>query len=190
MTDLVVDPRPRRRNANLGTPDEEEIFASFDTRIIGRFLAFLAPHRALLIGAQAAVLISSVANVAVPWVIGSAVNAAVAHDTARLEQRLVLFGVLVLVNAAANFCDQWMTSRLAQRVIFDVRRAMFAHFQDVALTFMDKTHVGRVMSRLQGDVNALQEFLEGFSTGALGGFHNPLWLCGGAGLDGLAYWAF
>jgi len=62
-----------------------------------------------------------------------------------------------------------MTSRLAQRVIFDVRRAMFAHFQDVALTFMDKTHVGRIMSRLQGDVNALQEFLES-STGALGDF--------------------
>ena len=54
-------------------------------------------------------------------------------------------------------------------MIFDVRRAMFAHFQDVALTFMDKTHVGRIMSRLQGDVNALQEFLES-STGALGDF--------------------
>ena len=54
-------------------------------------------------------------------------------------------------------------------MIFDVRRSMFAHFQDVALTFMDKTHVGRIMSRLQGDVNALQEFLES-STGALGDF--------------------
>ena len=53
-----------------------------------------------------------------------------------------------------------MTSRLAQKVIFDVRRSMFAHFQDVALTFMDKTHVGRIMARLQGDVNALQDFLE------------------------------
>ena len=30
---------------------------------------------------------------------------------------------------------------------------MFAHFQDVSLSFMDKTHVGRIMSRLQGDVN-------------------------------------
>ncbi len=169
MTALVVEGQAPRRNANLGAPDEEEIFASFDTRIIRRFFAFLAPHRALLIGAQVAVLISSVTNVAVPWVIGSAVNAAVAHDTARLRQRLAVFGILVLLNAATNFCDQWMTSRLAQRVIFDVRRAMFAHFQDVALTFMDKTHVGRIMSRLQGDVNALQEFLES-STGALGDF--------------------
>jgi ATP-binding cassette subfamily B protein len=37
---------------------------------------------------------------------------------------------------------------------------MFAHLQQVALSFMDKTEVGRMMSRLQGDVNSLQEFLE------------------------------
>jgi ATP-binding cassette subfamily B protein len=160
---------PRRRNANLGTPDEEEIFASFDTRIVRRFFGFLKPHRGLLIGAQASVLVSSLSSVGVPWAIGLVVSAAVARDPGALKARLVLFAVLVLVNAACGFLDQWLTSRLAQRVIFDVRRAMFAHFQDVALTFMDKTHVGRIMSRLQGDANALQEFLES-STGALGDF--------------------
>jgi ATP-binding cassette subfamily B multidrug efflux pump len=159
----------RRPNANLGTPDEEEIFASFDTRIISRFLGFLKPHRLLLVGAQAAVLLSSLTSVATPWLIGAIVNAAVMRDLAGMKLRLLLFAALVLVNAASNFGDQWLTTRLAQRVIFDVRRTMFAHFQDVALTFMDKTHVGRIMSRLQGDVNALQEFMES-STGALGDF--------------------
>ncbi|HMO42477.1 MAG TPA: ABC transporter transmembrane domain-containing protein, partial [Phenylobacterium sp.] len=47
------------------------------------------------------------------------------------------------------------------------RRSMFSHFQDISLSFMDKTHVGRIMARLQGDVNALQEFLES-TTGAVG----------------------
>ncbi|HEY5070813.1 MAG TPA: ABC transporter ATP-binding protein [Caulobacteraceae bacterium] len=175
MSDLVLDAEApggetqRRPHANLGTPDAEEIFASFDTRILRRFIAFLKPHRALLLLAQAAVLISSLSSVAIPWVIGSSVNAAVAGDVRRLETLLGAFAVLVAVSATASFCDQWATSRLAQRVIFDVRRAMFAHFQDVALTFLDKTHVGRIMSRLQGDVNALQEFLES-STGALGDF--------------------
>ena len=160
---------PRRPRANLGTADAEEIFAAFDTRILRRFFAYLKPHRALLFGAQAAVLLSSLSAVAMPWVIGNIVNAAVGGRVARLESLIGVFAGLVAVSAAASFCDQWMTSRLAQRVIFDVRRSMFAHFQDVALTFMDKTHVGRIMSRLQGDVNALQEFLES-STGALGDF--------------------
>ncbi|MGH7023007.1 MAG: ABC transporter ATP-binding protein [Caulobacteraceae bacterium] len=167
MTDFAAD--PPRRNANLGTADAEEIFMAFDTRIIRRFFAFVRPHRTLLIGAQAAVLLASLSAVAIPWTIGSIVSAAVAHDARGMETRIALFAGLVLMSAVTGFCDQWMTSRLAQRVIFDVRRAMFAHFQDVALTFMDKTHVGRIMSRLQGDVNALQEFLES-STGALGDF--------------------
>ncbi|HEY2482802.1 MAG TPA: ABC transporter ATP-binding protein [Caulobacteraceae bacterium] len=167
MTDFAAD--PPRRNANLGTADAEEIFASFDTRIIRRFLGYLKPHRGLLLGAQASVLLSSLSSVGIPWTIGAIVSAAVAHNSRAMEWRVALFAGLVLLSAVAGFCDQWMTSRLAQRVIFDVRRAMFAHFQDVALTFMDKTHVGRIMSRLQGDVNALQEFLES-STGALGDF--------------------
>jgi ATP-binding cassette subfamily B protein len=158
---------PRRRNANLGSSDAEEIFASFDPRIIRRFFAYLKPHKALLFGAQAAVLISALSSVGLPWIIGRVVNAGVARRPDRLESLLWVFGAIVTVNAVASFCDQWMTSRLAQKVIFDVRRSMFLHFQDVALTFMDKTHVGRIMSRLQGDVNALQEFLES-STGALG----------------------
>jgi ATP-binding cassette subfamily B protein len=157
----------RKRNANLGSADAEEIFASFDPRIIRRFFAYLKPHRALLIGAQSAVLVSALSSVGLPWVIGRIVNAGVAHRPERLLSLLLVFAGIVLVNAVASLCDQWMTSRLAQRVIFDVRRSMFLHFQDVALTFMDKTHVGRIMSRLQGDVNALQEFLES-STGALG----------------------
>ena len=169
MTAITETAPRRRRKANLGSPDEEEVFASFDTRIVGRFFGFLKPHRALLFGAQSAVLVSSLSSVAVPWVIGTIVSTAVAHDIAGLHRMLIVFGVLVVISATANFGDQWMTTRLAQRVIFDVRRAMFAHFQDVALTFMDKTHVGRIMARLQGDVNALQEFLES-STGALGDF--------------------
>jgi ATP-binding cassette subfamily B protein len=170
VTAEAVAPAPRRRpKANLGSPDEEEVFASFDTRVVGRFLGFVKPHRATLFGAQAAVLVSSLTSVATPWVIGTLVNAAVARDMAGVHGWLATFALLVVINAVSNFGDQWLTTRLAQRVIFDVRRAMFAHFQDVALTFMDKTHVGRIMARLQGDVNALQEFLES-STGALGDF--------------------
>jgi hypothetical protein len=45
-------PRPARRNANLGAADAEEIFASFDTRVVRRFYAFLKPHPLFLIGAQ------------------------------------------------------------------------------------------------------------------------------------------
>lgn len=180
MSDLTLDPDaaptppenqspPRKPRANLGTADAEEIFMSFDTKILRRFLAFLAPHKMFLFGAQSAVLFSAGTQLLIPFLIGQAVTAAQAHDPARLDRIVIAFACVSVVYAFAFFTDQWMSSRLAQKVIFDVRRKMFEHFQGVSLSFMDRTHVGRVMSRLQGDVNALQEFLES-STGALGDF--------------------
>jgi ATP-binding cassette subfamily B multidrug efflux pump len=169
MTDAALDTPPqRKRNANLGTDDAEEIFMSFDTRILRRFGVFLKPHRGFLIGAQLAVLASAATQLSLPLMIGRAVTAATsAHAGSVIDQVTMVFFGVVILNAITSFLDQWMSTRLAQKVIFDVRRAMFDHFQLVSLSFLDKTHVGRVMSRLQGDVNALQEFLES-STGTLG----------------------
>ncbi|MET0273103.1 MAG: ABC transporter ATP-binding protein, partial [Phenylobacterium sp.] len=169
MSDLdqEADEPPRRPRASLGSDEAEEVFASFDANIVRRFWAFLKPHRGPLIAAQVAVITTAAANMAIPFTVGKAVSAAQARDAATLETLLALFVGLIALNAGSFFVEQWMSARLAQRVIFDVRRAMFAHFQNVALSFMDKTHVGRIMARLQGDVNSLQEFLES-TTGTVG----------------------
>lgn len=159
---------PRRApRASLGSSDGDDIFGTFDVGVARRFLAYLAPHRAALFGAQGAILAAALCQVAIPRLTGEIVNRAVGRDPSGLDLTLMAFAGVVLTFAATSFLEQWLSARLAQRVIFDVRRSMFLHFQDVSLSFMDKTHVGRIMSRLQGDVNALQEFLES-STGALG----------------------
>jgi ATP-binding cassette subfamily B multidrug efflux pump len=164
-------PPARRRNANLGTADDEQIFMSFDTRNVRRFSAFLKPHPWSLIGALLAAIVSSGASVLIPVMIGQVVTAATSGaDRIRRVDMVVLalVGVVVLFTIT-SLVSQWLSTRLAQKVIFDVRRAMFDHFQSVALTFMDKTHVGRIMARLQGDVNALQDFLES-TTSTVGDF--------------------
>ena len=166
MSDTVQAPPPQRR-ASLGTSEGEDIFGTFDINVAKRFLEILKPHKRSFIIAVVAVLISATCAVIIPALIGRAVTAAVNRDGHLLDQILIAFAGLIAVYASAFFMEQWLSARLAQRVIFDVRRKMFDHFQDVSLSFMDKTHVGRIMSRLQGDVNALQEFLES-STGAVG----------------------
>jgi ATP-binding cassette subfamily B multidrug efflux pump len=179
MSDFAFDdggmrdagPEPRRRNANLGSAEAEEIFMAFDTRIVRRFAKFLAPHPWYVTGAILAVLVSAVAQLMLPLMIGRAVTMATApHATGRsLDIAVLEFIVAVTISTITGVLQQSMSTRLAQKVIFDVRRTMFEHFQTVALTFMDKTHVGRVMSRLQGDVDALQNYLES-STSTLGDF--------------------
>lgn len=178
MSDFAIDreaaappPGPRKRNANLGTADGEEIFMSFDTRIVRRFSSFLKPHPWSLIGALAAAIVSSGAQVLIPVMIGLVVTAATSGVNRLHRVDVVVVGLLivVVVFTITSLVSQWLSTKLAQKVIFDVRRAMFEHFQTIALSFMDKTHVGRIMSRLQGDVNALQDFLES-TTSTIGDF--------------------
>ena len=157
----------RTPRASLGSPEGDDIFGTFDPRVARRFFGFLKPHARAFGIAQIAVLAAAASQVALPAVIGATVDAAVAKDPAGLDRMLIVFAVLAAIYAATFFLDQWLSSRLAQRVIFDIRRKMFVHLQDVSLSYMDKTHVGRIMARLQGDVGALQEFLES-STGTLG----------------------
>jgi len=140
---------------------DDEIFASFDSGILRRFYGFVRPYRSPLVWALLSAILYVASQVAIPLTIRSAVDHAVARgDGIPVEWIVLGLGLLAATSSLFNFLQEWTAARLAQKVIFDLRRAMFAHLQDVSLSFLDQTHVGRIMSRLQGDVNALQEFLE------------------------------
>jgi ATP-binding cassette, subfamily B, multidrug efflux pump len=151
---------------------EEQIFAAFDGRIMRRFWAFISPYRLRLVLAVLAVLAFAASQIAIPLILRTVIDDALAEGAE--GQRLLTLGVLVFfgivtVNFLANLVQETLVGRIAERLLIDLRRAMFAHLQRVSLSFMDKTEVGRLMSRLQGDVQALQEFLE-TSVFAIGDF--------------------
>ncbi|HMO67176.1 MAG TPA: hypothetical protein PKE25_00650, partial [Novosphingobium sp.] len=103
MSDFVFDrgaeaasEAPQKRRATLGSDDAEEIFASIDPKILGRFADYLKPHRTFAIGALVAVLISAATAIAVPFMIGQAVNAAVGGgDGDRLDVIILIFAGVV-----------------------------------------------------------------------------------------------
>lgn len=143
---------------------DERIFGEvFNGRIVRRFLGFVAPYRKALGIAFIAVAIFTASAIAIPLAIRDAIDNALPDgtgDASRLYWTVGVFLALVLINSAANFVQLKLVGNVAEQVLADLRRAMYAHLQRVSLRFMDKTEVGRLMSRLQGDVGALQEFLE------------------------------
>lgn len=164
---LGAPPPPRRAVLGSRETDDEAVFAALDTRIIRRFSRLLAPYRWTLIAAGVSILIFVAANIAIPAAIGIVIQNTIAGQSHTPFQWLIAgFAALVVVSLVFSFLSDWLSARLAQKVIFDLRRSMFSHLQDMSLGVLDQTHVGRIMARLQGDVNALQEFLEG-SMGAL-----------------------
>ena len=144
--------------------DEEEMFgAAFDGVVLRRFWGFLRPYRRKLLIALGGVFLFTLTQVMIPLLIRAAIDHGVAAGAQgmRLLQIVgIAFFAVVIVNYVANILQEMLVGRVAGHLLFDLRRAMYRHLQRVSLAFMDKTQVGRLMSRLQGDVNALQEFLE------------------------------
>lgn len=143
---------------------EEEMFGrTFDKRILRRIWAFVRPYRARVVITIAAMLIFTGTQLLIPLIIRYAIDQGM--NPARTDRSAQLaaagaFVLAILVNFAAGYTQETVVGKVAETVLFDIRRAMFGHLQKVSLSFMDKTEVGRLMSRLQGDVNSIQEFLE------------------------------
>ena len=143
--------------------DEEMFGAAFDRQVVRRFMGYVRPYRGAIALAILAVLTFTATQLAIPLVIRLAIDDALFAETGGATLLALIVGVfcaVVLINYAANWLQDWLVGWTGERVIFELRRAMFEHLQHVALTFMDRTEVGRMMSRLQGDVNSLQEFLD------------------------------
>ena len=141
---------------------EEEMFGRvFDPQIIRRIGAFVQPYRRQFVISVVAVLVFTLTQLAIPMIIRRAIDQGVmAGDMGVLQAALLVFGAVIAVNFVASHVQETVVGKAAENVLFDIRRAMFAHLQRVSLSFMDKTEVGRLMSRLQGDVGSMQEFLE------------------------------
>lgn len=162
-TMIAGAPRPAR--AVVGSHREkEEIFgAVYDPKIVRRIWSFVAPYRRQVVISVIAVLVFTATQLAIPLIIRTAIDSGMAGGVA--DHRVLVwcaaaFAVTILVNYGASYVQETVVGIAAEHVLFDMRRAMFSHLQRVSLSFMDKTEVGRLMSRLQGDVNSMQEFME------------------------------
>ncbi|MER8445385.1 ABC transporter ATP-binding protein/permease [Mesorhizobium sp. M1066] len=144
--------------------DDEEVFGkAYDPRIVRRIWSFVNPYRSRIFISVAAVLVFTLTQLAIPLVIRYAIDHGM--TAGKLDQSVMIaaigaFSAIILINYAASYVQESVVGKVAENVLSDLRRAMFSHLQRVSLSFMDKTEVGRLMSRLQGDVNSMQEFLE------------------------------
>ena len=164
ISDNGTRERPPRAVVGSQVSVDERIFAAaFDGHVIGRFMGYLRPYKNLLYIAVAAVIVFTLTQLTIPLILRFAIDSALVKEATNrqfLEYAALTFACMIFINYIANSIQQITVGRVAERILFDLRRAMYVHLQTVALSFMDKTEVGRLMSRLQGDVNALQEFLE------------------------------
>ena len=148
--------------ANMDNLSDDNIAgAAYDHKVVTRLMTYIWPYKRHAIIAMVAVLLYTVGNVAVPWLMMMGITWAVEPENVpRLHIiGLVFLGVTIL-HFGANFVQFIYMPKVGQGILYSLRTGMFNHLQELSPSFFHRTPVGRIMSRSQSDVLQLQETFE------------------------------
>ena len=138
---------------------EEEITRKpFDARLMWRLLGYLRPYRVWVIVAFVLILLTSAARQAGPYLSKIAVDDHILPgDPAGLNRIVLVFVGLLVFQFLADVAQRMVTQMVGQWVMYDIRKAIFAHLQRLPIRYFDRTPIGRLMTRNTNDVDALNE---------------------------------
>jgi len=126
-------------------------------RPLRRLLPFVRPYRWQVAGAAVALLCSSAATLTVP----AAIRGMIDHgfdraDAARIGQYFLFLLAVAAVLGAATGVRYYFVTWLGERVIADIRKAVFGHVLSLTPAFFEVTRTGEVLSRLTADTTLIQ----------------------------------
>jgi len=156
--------------------DEEVLGKAYDARLMRRLLAYLRPYWRQVLVALFAILAGAAGQLAQPFLIKTAIDQHIA--TGRLEglDRLaILFLVILAGSFVAEYLQTWTMQLTGQRIMFDLRMAIYRHLQRLDLQYYDRNPVGRLMTRVTSDVDALNDL---FTSGVVTIFGDVFTLVG------------
>ena len=150
------------------TPDDEILGKAFDARLARRLLAYVRPYGTLVAAALALLVVDGLLQLVQPLLTRNVIDVAIpAGDAAALRRDALLFVVLLVAQFVGEYAQVFLTSLLGQRVMHDLRRQIFGHLQRLPVPFFDRNPVGRLVTRVTSDVEALNEL---FTSGVVAGF--------------------
>jgi ATP-binding cassette subfamily B multidrug efflux pump len=149
---------------------EDEILGkAYDAALTRRLVSYLAPYKYLVALSIVMLFLQSAAQIAPPIlakeIVDQAVIPAVNGSLPRDEAfgRLGLLGLVYLIvlggGAAIRFGQTVLTTWVGQKAMYDLRLELFRHLQFLPLSFFDRNPVGRLMTRLTNDVDALTDMV-------------------------------
>ncbi len=164
----------------IATPqtDDEILGKAYDSRLMRRLMVFLKPYRVFVAAGIVLLFLGAAADLVGPLIVKGAIDGDMCpalrlHDAslcgasvpASADPRHALFiaGLLYVLALCAGFVvrytQQIVLTYIGQRVMYDLRMKIFTHIQSLPLAFFDRNPVGRLMTRLTNDVDALNDLL-------------------------------
>src|SRR5262245_1625065 len=148
-----------------------------------RLIAYLNPYRAQVAVAFVAITVGAVVALAQPYLIKVTIDEYIAKQRLDgLNTVAALYVVLLVVGFAAEYVQTWTMQLTGQRIMFDMRMALYGHLERLDLKYFDRNPVGRLMTRVTSDVDVLNEL---FTSGVVTIFSDVFTL---VGIMGMLLW--
>jgi ATP-binding cassette subfamily B multidrug efflux pump len=140
------------------TGDEEVLGRAYDARLMRRVWAFARPHRRLLLLSLLLFPLAAALELLQPWLIKVAIDDHIlARDWIGLWRTAALFLATLVALYGLRAVQAYVMQVTGQRVMHDLRQALFAHLQTLDAAFFDRNPVGRLMTRVLNDVETINE---------------------------------
>jgi ATP-binding cassette subfamily B protein len=174
--------------------EEEVLGKAYDSRLMRRLLTYLRPYRWQVAVAIVSIILKSFADVLGPYLVKVAVDRYLAPTkgstsglwnwlspkplTGMGQISTIYFGLLIFT-FVLEFLQTYYMQWTGQQIMFDLRSQIFRHLQRMHVAFYDKNPVGRLVTRVTTDVDALNEM---FTSGVVSIFEDLFVLAGILGI--------
>ena len=170
--------------------EEEVLGKAYDSRLMGRLLKYLRPYRWQVAIALVSILLKSFADVLGPYLTKVAIDRYLSpakglssgfwnwlspRAITGIAQIASIYVGLLVFSFLLEFLQTYFMQWTGQKVMFDLRRQIFRHLQRLHVAFFDKNPVGRLVTRVTTDVDALNEM---FTSGVVSIFEDLFVLFG------------
>lgn len=156
--------------------EDEALGKAYDHRLMMRLLGFLRPYIPAVIVSVVLLLLISALQVAGPWIVKRAIDGPIAERSVDgLLYWVLLYIAVMIAQFAVKYGETILTQWIGQKAMLDLRTQVYNHVLTMDMRFFDRNPVGRLLTRITSDVNALSEL---FSSGVVTIFGDVFTLVG------------
>ena len=161
---------------NMPNMDDEVLGKAYDSRLMRRLLGYLRPHRQGVAVALVAIVGHSMMQLAQPYLTKVAIDQHILTGNLNgLDRIALVFLVILLTSFVLEYVETYTMQMMGQRIMYDLRMQIYRHLQRLDVRFYDRNPVGRLMTRVTTDVDALNDL---FASGVISVFRDLFTLLG------------
>ncbi len=143
----------------MPNPDDDEVLGrAYDARLMRRLWGITRPHARLVVASLALFPLIAAVELLQPYLVKLAIDDHIlTGDLPGLGGMAALYGGCLAALYVLRALQAYVMQVTGQRVVHDLRNALFAHLQRMDAAFFDRNPVGRLMTRVVNDVDAINE---------------------------------